>query len=219
MFNVKIMRTNSLLLVLTLTLAAAAHGAVANFDDLPAEAGTGFVHSLLDGGISFSNVDGGSADQSYFAVDNVSGLYTGAAGFSTPNILTFNAYMDGPTAAGFGRLKSFDFTTGALASSASFTVFSSYNDPNETLTLQGLRNGVVAGSATLTIATGPIATQTLTLGAGLYDSFHVVAGTPTTGIVFIGLDNVVVNPVPEPASVTLLCLGALGLVSYRVRRS
>ena len=220
MLNIKIMRTNSLLLALTLTLAAAAHGAVANFDGLAAEAGTGFVSSLTDGGISFSNLNGGSFDQRFFAIDNVAGLYAGAAGYSAPNILTFNAYSDGPNQAGFGRLISFDFTTGSLASSASFTVMSSsFNDPNNTFTLQGLRNGAVTGSATLTLLPVRLSVQSLTLGAGIYDSFHVVATTTTSNIVFVGVDNVVVNPIPEPASVTLVGLGVLGLLGYRMRRS
>lgn len=212
------MRIKRLFLVLTLALAATSHAAVATFEDLPEG---GLVPFLNDGGIDFSNLDGGDPNFRFFAVDAVMEFYDGIAGYSAPNILTFNAYAAGQEVS-FGRLKSFDFTTGALASSASFTVLSIGNDPGCTLTLQGLRNGALAGSATLALTTDFVGVQSLALGNGLYDSFHVVAGGPSDGsydFVFIGLDNVTVNPVPEPASFALVGLGALWLLGWRKRRS
>lgn len=211
-----IVPTKNLLLVLTLALAATAtaHAAVATFDDLPEG---GFTTLLNNGGITFSNLDGGFPDFDSFAIDNVSGAYAGAAGYSAPNVLTFNAYDVGSQAS-FGRMKSFDFTTGALASSASFTVLSIFNDPGNTLILQGLLNGAVVGSTTLALTTEIRGVQSLALGEGLYDSFRVDS-VSAEGAVFVGLDNVTINAVPEPATFALLGFGALGLLCRGKRRS
>lgn len=210
------MRTKNLLLVLTLAFAATSHATVATFDDLPEG---GLTTTLTDDGIIFSNLYGGEPANAYrsFAVDSSSGIYDGVAGYSAPNIMTFNAYAPGEELS-FGRMKSFDFTAGAPALSASFTVLSIGNDPGSTLTLQGLRNGAVAGSTTLALTTDSLGVQTLTLGNGLYDSFHVVGDAPD-GVLFIGLDNVTVSPVPEPAAFVPLGLGALLLLRRWKRRS
>ena len=210
------MRAKSLVLVLTLALAIASHAAVATFDDLPEGSPAA---SLRDGGITFSDLSNGDPSNTgnFFAVDASSGVYDGAAGYSAPNILTFNAYAPGEEVS-FGQMKSFDFTTGALASSAAFTVLSIGNDPDSTLTLEGLRNGAVVGSTTLALTTDYLGVQNLTLGGGIFDSFHVDSSAPD-GVLFVGLDNVTVSAVPEPGALALLGLGASGLWCLRARRS
>lgn len=210
------LRTKSLLiliLALFLALATTSRAVIANFDDL---AEGGLIPVLSDNGVTFSDLDGGSPGFNLFAVDASSGVFDGADGYSAPNILTFNSYAPGQEVS-FGRMKSFDFGTGAPASSASFNVLSLSNDPDSTLTLQGLRNGVVVNSVTLALTEDFYGVQSLTLGDGLYDSFHVVVAAPGD-VVLVALDNVTVNPVPEPASGAFLGLGALGLVWSRLRR-
>lgn len=214
-FGVLILRTKSLVFVLTLALAAVSQAQVATFDDFT-EGDSATV--LNDGGITFLNLDYEAADYGSFFIDDGSGLFDPQSGYSSPNIMTFNAYSPDPGGVGFGRLKSFDFTAGVTASSASMSVFSTYNDPGDTVTLEGLRNGLVVGSTTISIITDTLGVQNLKLDDGVYDSFHLVGNGPND-FVYIGVDNVTITPVPEPATLAPICLGAFGLLLRRTRRS
>lgn len=201
-----------------IALAGLSSAAIATFDTL-VEGSSGA--SLTDGGITFSNLDrffGTGAGES-FAIDDASADLSSFAGYSSPNVLAFGGYSPG-TGVAFSRFGSMDFTTGSAASSASMEIFGFGQDAGTTLTLQGLNGTTVVNSASITLPTQfTIFHSTLTLGTGNYTSFHVISNSPTNqGASFVSMDNITVNPVPEPATLTVLSLSSLALLKKRKRR-
>lgn len=187
-----------------------ARAALADFDSLT----EGFYPTVVSGGITFSNYDDFTTitPNDQFAIDNAVPDLNGISGYSPPNVLGFNGFGPGDGVV-FTRLGSFDFTAGAQSSSASLVWIAFDNAPGSTLELQGIRNGNVVNSASINLnTTFQITSMTLNLGAGTYDSFKVVAhGTTQNGAVFGVIDNVLVNPVPEPAILGVASVALLGL--------
>lgn len=194
---------------------AVASANVATFDSF-AE-GT-FGQTITDAGILFQHLDMylGNGPIDNFTIENASGDLAGQVNFTSPNALGFGGYSPGSGAA-FTRLGSFDFGIGGAASFASFDFYSFANDPNMTITLQGLLAGNVVNSATVNVPSSFSIQHTLVaLPSGNYDGFHVISAGPTNqGATFVLLDNVTVNPVPEPASLCVLALGGLALLRRR----
>jgi hypothetical protein len=180
----------------------------------------GFANSFTDGGITFSNLDCyfGQGPVNSFAFDDASVDLAGQPGFTSPNVLGFSGYSPG-TGVAFTRLGSFDFTIGASASTASFDFYCFGNDAGSTITLQGIRNAQVVGSQVVNLPTQFVISRLfVSLGTGTYDSFHIVANSPTNqGAIFGVIDNVNVTPVPEPATLAALALGGATLLRRRKR--
>lgn len=176
--------------------------------------------SFTDGGINFSNLDRylGTGATEIFVAEQADGTLTGIPGFSANNALGFGGYSPGPGCA-FTRFGTLDFSTGTLASSASLEIFAFANDPNGQITLQGLRNGSVAQTSSVVLPSSVVVSQvTLSLSAGIYDSFHLVSSSPTNqGSTFVVMDNFNVTPVPEPSSLLCLAIAPL-MVKLRSKR-
>ncbi len=210
------MNVRSFTILSVLALCATVRAGTANFDSFA----EGYAApTLTDGGITFDNLDLRLSGSTYnFIVEDASNTFAGLPGFSPANILGFAGYSPGPDA-GFGRFYSMDFSTGASASSASLSVFSFASEAGSSLVLQGILGGsVVASNSIVLPTTFVLSSQTLSLGPGVYDSFRLVADSSTNeGTVFVSLDNVTVNPVPEPMSLSALGLGLAAVVRRRKR--
>lgn len=195
---------------------AVASANVANFDTK--SEGT-FATSIVDGGITFSNLDQflGSGGTDVFAIDRADGDLTGFSGYSPLNVMTFGGWSPG-TGAAFGRMGTFDFGLGP-ASFASVEIFSLENSAS-TITLQGKLGASVVNSTFVSIpGDGTIHHWTLSLPTASYDSFHILSTSgANSGASFVTFDNVTVTPVPEPASMAVLGLGAIGLIRRRRAR-
>jgi hypothetical protein len=171
-----------------------------------------FGHTIVDDGITFSNLDQyfGTGPNDNFTIEDASADLASQPNFSSPNCLGFGGWSPGPGAA-FTRLGAFDFGTGATAQSADLDIYSFANDSGMTITLQGLFNGNVVNSAVLNVPSSfQIQQSHLTLPNATYNAFHIVSQGPTNqGATFVLMDNVRVTTVPEPATLAVLGLGAL----------
>lgn len=208
----------SILVLSLFVLGASASAVTATFDSYS----EGYYNTLIvDGGITFSNLDMRITGPytPNFTIDDAHGDLAGKSGFSANNVLGFGSYSQGPGTA-FGRMGSFDFTSGFLAGSASLAVFGFGNDPGMTLTLEGLRGGSVVGSSTIgVIPYYTLTPQTLSLTGGQFDSFRVVSSGPTnSGTSFLVVDDVSINPAPEPSAWAAVGIGAFALSRRRATR-
>lgn len=199
-------------------LTGAALAQVATFEEYDTES---FHFDVISGGITFTNLDqnfpwGGTPHE--FAIEDASADLTGLEGFSPNMALGFGGYSPG-SGSSFGRLKTFDFFYSDLVTGASLQFFSFGADAGSTVTLEGWYQGGLVDSATINLpAQWVINSQKLSLDGGVYDSFRVVAGSPTNdGTVFGLIDTVSVTPVPEPATMAVLGLGALAVAAKRRR--
>jgi hypothetical protein len=183
----------------------------ANFDDLTEGA---LGATFTDGGITFSDLD------QYFAYPyNHTFTAEWAAGylsppFTPPNVLNFGGYSPGPDG-GFGRFGSCTISFGGNATSASVDVFQgvvNFESSPNILTLQAWSGTELVASSSISFAT-PVACQTLSVSASDFDHLNLVASGPLgNGAVYIVLDNVAIQLVPEPSGFQFLTLAALGLL-------
>jgi hypothetical protein len=176
-----------------------------------------FSTTIVDGGITFSNFDAylGSGAGDIFVIDQANGDLGSFPDFSPLNVMTFLGYVPG-TGCAFGRLGSFDFTSGSLATTASMEVFSLGNAANTTITLQGKLGATVVNSSIITVPTGGIKHTTIALPTGLYDNFHIISNSPAnSGASFVNVDNVTIAAVPEPASLAAIGIGVASLLRRR----
>jgi hypothetical protein len=198
---------------------AAARAQLADFDSLA----EGFYPTVQSGGVTFTNLDDffPITTSDSFAIDDAVPDLNGIPGYSAPNVLGFNALGPGQGVI-FSRLGSFDFSSGQQASAASLFFIAFDNAPGSTLELQGLLGGNVVNTASIPLNTQfQIVSHTLALGSGTYDAFKVIAhGTTQNGAVFGVIDNVLVTPIPEPATLGAVCaIALLGLRPARRIRS
>jgi hypothetical protein len=206
----------SLLLICNTSLAG-----VATFDTLP-EGIYGQV--LVDGGITFFNGDsrigppGGPA--SALVVDDVSGLFPlvteYAPHFSSPNILTLTSFGVGPDAGG-GRVGAISMTTGTSESFASVDVFFG-GDPRRkgnTVSLSAYRDGLLVALTTEPVLPANYQHAELSIVGVEFDTLRLEGQGPVeNGVLFGGIDNVIITPDASGLSLCAICVSVL-VVSRR----
>src|SRR5262249_25486702 len=97
--------TTSLVLLAPSALASAQTADLRGFPE------GGFGTTVVDGGITFSNLQNGLGGSPSFVYEQADGTLTGMAGFTSPMTLGFSGYSPGPGAA-FTRVISFDMSAG-----------------------------------------------------------------------------------------------------------
>ncbi|MEQ1504190.1 MAG: hypothetical protein ABMB14_18250, partial [Myxococcota bacterium] len=155
--------------------------------------------SILDGGISFQNMDnrGLSAPPGNIAIDQVDADLAGQPGFTAPNALGFGGYSPGPNA-GYGRFGSIELTNGGLGGSAEVSVFEPGGHAGLTVTLEALSAGVVVGSDTQALSAGfGVAAHTLAVNGVTFDLLRLSIGPNANDVAFVVIDHAVIGPVGE----------------------
>ena len=189
---------------------AAAATLTANFDSFP----EGFSGTTItDGGITFGDLDVRlpPAQPGSFSIEaTTSPLFSPF--LSPSNYLTTFGVARGP-AFSFGRFGAASMTFGPeFGDSARMDIFSLFA-PSEgsqnSLTLQALLDGQIVSSASIDFAAqgSGILHQVLFVSGAPFDQLALMAsGSQDDASVFAGIDNVTIDPVPEPG--TLLFFGA-----------
>ena len=194
---------------------------LATFDSF-AEGGYGT--QITDGGITFFALDVRAPGNpnplpppnSWVIERADEGRISGLPGFTPPNALGCCGIAPGPSAA-FGRIGEFRMTTGSVETDASLELYtftsSASSEPPTTVTLEAIRNGVVA--ATHTVVLGRISGRPehhhLEISGVEFDQLRVSASSASAFPVFFGLIDTVrisnrgvrpaecVPPQPPPA--------------------
>ena len=197
-------------------LASEPYSFVASFDHFQENYNT---TRLTDGGITLSDLDRylGSGFPEPFAVESVGPVNNLGPLFTFPNFLTFGGTVPGP-GYGFGRFGSAKITSGREAIAARMDIFSGSVSPN-TLTLQALLNGTVVATDAMTFSQKDMRTR-LEISGISFDTLRLVSsGSFQNGAAFIGIDNVNITNIPEPATLLLLGLGARLCLTASPRRA
>ncbi len=188
-------RFNLCLLVLSLTCTLEVRAQDANFDSLIEGPLAG---TIIVGGITFQNLDVNlTGSTPTFLCEEADGNLTGFPGFTSPNCLGWNIYTAGPQAA-FGRVLSFEMTTGQTQGQASVEVFDLGSYAGNTITLDALMGHTVVASQTVPIQTGgTFHHYSLSVSGVPFDLVRVRGGGPSDNGVFFGLvDSVHFGPLP-----------------------
>jgi hypothetical protein len=170
--------------------------------------------TITDGGITFSDYDYYSDAiglPRHFYIESIGSQYDAGPYFTRPNYLKGLNYSSGPLWS-FTRFGSANISFGTDASEASVLIlYPGINSPN-ILEFQALLNGEVVATDVLEFVDLPnnlILSTQLTVSSERFDALRLIAsGSYENGAVFIGIDNVSITPIPEPATVLLLSLGA-----------
>jgi hypothetical protein len=123
-----------------------------------------------------------------------------------------------PTAPGDLKMKSHIGTTTVVDSLANKLTFQSYVNPDNS---QNGTTGFTTGPQNPSIVTGSSsndAFKTITSLSGSYSITETFAITLGAGSEINFSTNTTLTPVPEPASLTLAAMSAIGLVGYGLRR-
>ncbi|QOI99404.1 MAG: hypothetical protein HRU70_02430 [Phycisphaeraceae bacterium] len=187
---------------------------IANFDSL--SEGQSF-DVLTTGGIRFHDVITYGGGSTNFTIEDASSGFLGA-GLSNPNVLGFGGYVPGPDMQ-FGGIKSFQFTSDTVATTAGLDVWTFQGEPGlNTLTLRGYAAGLVIQTVSFSFDFTPTPThRRLDLPTGVYDRFELFSSGPAQGgDSTIVVDNVTVAAVPAPATMAVFTLG-LGVLARRRR--
>ncbi|MCC7435085.1 MAG: PEP-CTERM sorting domain-containing protein [Methanoregulaceae archaeon] len=186
---------------------------VANFDSLieGAEAYT----TLVDGGITFTDIYRNQGGPDYFVIEDASS--GGLTGLSSPNALASGGYSPGPNYA-FSAFGGMTFSAGDARSAGLDLWVFPLNLGGNTVTLSGYLGNTLVDFVSVTHPNSfSILHNRLELPDDDYDRFTVTSTGPSAmGDSFILFDNITVDAVPEPASLTALALG--GLLTMRRRR-
>jgi hypothetical protein len=177
-----------------LFVCAAASAQTADFDTFPEGSP---ATTIVDGGISFTNMNNGLGGTPNFVIEQADATLTGIPGFTTPMTLGFGGYSPGPGAA-FSRIISFDITPPSSASSGALEMFEFGSYAGNTITLQALSGATVVASQTITIPSGfAIHHYSFSVSAASFDHLHVLgAGPQDNGAFFALVDHVVIAGEP-----------------------
>jgi hypothetical protein len=188
------MNNTAIYLVPALLVGSRASAQTADFDTFP-EGSPSTV--IVDGGITFSNMNNGLGGTPNFVIEQADGTLTGMPGFTTPMTLGFGGYSPGPGAA-FSRIISFDITPSQGASAASLQMFEFGSYAGNTITLQALAGATVVASQTITIPSGfAIHHYAFSVSGASFDHLHVLgAGPQDNGAFFALVDHVVIAGEP-----------------------
>lgn len=182
------------------------------FDDLPA---------IFCGGTPLPN-DYAGLTWNGFGYDNATVGNCALSGYATA--------LASPPNIGFNLGGGVQGTVDSIDSSNAFVLLggdfaAAFND-GLTVTIVGKLFGTTVGSVDLVLNTTTRTTQTFDLGPVTELDFSASGGTPHPGVPgsgwYFGMDNLEVNPVPEPRSVGLVGFGILvlagGMRSAALRR-
>ncbi|MBN9501290.1 MAG: hypothetical protein BGO01_06055 [Armatimonadetes bacterium 55-13] len=222
-------------LVSITAMAASAHADILHtYEDLTEDFyGTTFHHDGVTyrdvNNVSGVNPDGWTFNPgdlgTHLAVEQATYLYDDFPTFGSPeNALTFgDYYVSGPNLS-IGALASVYLDLDDLANAASFDIAFYENGPwgNVVYQVDALRNGGVVASDSYTLADGGgrdnVNWTTLAVSGAEFDSLHIYATlngeyTGARGMI----DDLAITsaPVPEPATLSALGLGALALLRRR----
>jgi hypothetical protein len=187
---------------LSAVLAAAAPAQTADFDTY--SEGT-FATSIVDGGITFANMNNGLGGTQNFTIDEADGDLTGMPGFTSPMTMGFGGWSPGPHV-GFGRIISFDFTTGQTADTGSIEIFELGSYVGNTITLEAYSGSTVVASQSVPIQSGfSIHHYSLSVSGATFDRLHVVGSGPSdSGAFFAVVDHVIMT---SSGSSSAFCFG------------
>lgn len=171
--------------------------------------------SFTDGGITFSNLDERlpGPPPGHFSIERATKKLLGPT-FSPPNYLTTEGFSPGPGVS-FGRFGSTLITPNVSGTAASLDIFGFGGSPN-ILTLEALLNGTIVASNSISFGSvHNVMAWNLTVSNTQFDELKLVASGPEDkGVVFIGIDNVSIVPVPEPSTLYLFFLGIIAVFWY-----
>lgn len=178
-----------------------------------------FADSIVDGGITFSDVQRWQSDHyTNFAIEQCNASDMGSE-LSMPNALGFGGYVPG-TGEAFGSIGEFFFSSGTAARSAALDVWTLpliYS--GNTLTLEGYLGSTLVDSVSITQNQFGIGHWRMALPTDDYDHFRLVSSGPqVSGDSFVLVDNVSVEAVPEPGTMTAAAAGSCLLLLKRKRR-
>jgi len=186
---------------------------VANFDDLT----EGQVFDqFTNGGIRFFDVMRHQTPYTNFAIEEATDGFLGGTQ-TLPNVLGFGGYVPGSGVA-FGAFGAMWFTSDTEALTGGLDVYTLPLDMGgNTLTLTGYMDTTVVNTVSHTFGNSFVAQHfRFDLPEDTYTSFKLSSNGPSVvGDSFIDVDNVTVAAVPEPASLSVLGLGALALMRKR----
>ena len=177
-------RTLACLPVLIASLAVRAPAQDAHFDTFLEGV---IAPTFTDGGITFSNLDNDlGGGPSSFIAEQADGDLTGMPGFTSPMCLGSTGYSPGPGAS-FGRMLSFEMSTGQLATEGRLELFEFPSYPGNTISLQALIGGNVVNAHTITVQGFGMQHHTLTVAGVQFDTLRLQGGGPSDNGVFFAL--------------------------------
>ena len=150
-----------------------------------------YATTIVDGGITFSNMDNQLGGTANFCPEQADGTLTGTSGFTPTMTLGFTGWSPGPGAA-FSRVKSFEMSTGSIESSCTLQLFDYGSDFGNTVTLEAYSGASVVASNTVAFASGFFVHHyTLSVSGASFDHLRVVGNGPqNTGCFFALIDEV-----------------------------
>jgi hypothetical protein len=177
-----------------ISLAALAAPAAAQTADFDTQSEGTFATTIVDGGVTFSNLDNGLGGTMNFTMEQADADLTGMPGFTTPMTLGFGGWSPGPHCA-FGRIISCDITTGLTANTGSVEVFELGSYVGNSISLLAYSGASLVGSQTVPIQSGfSIHHYTLSVSGVSFDRLHVLgSGASDSGAFFAVFDHVVMT--------------------------
>jgi hypothetical protein len=217
------MRESLIVLVLQcccVVATARASDLVANFDSF--SEGPIFT-DFTDGGLRFSELDVAlEGDINPFVIDDAS--FHPWTYQTLPNLLTFTGYAPGPSH-GFGRFRSMTITFPETANRATLDAYTSSNgNTNKAFVVSAFLNDIAVATNTFLLPQGTtieanVLHHAISIEAPSFNKLTLLTtfrGTPD--FVTLAIDNVKVQPVPEPGVPVSLIVGTVALVAPRRRR-